>query len=499
MKSAVRAMLTSLLCVALSIIASSQAPSRDAGPVTPTSGTASIAGIVVDDQQPPVAVRRAVVTVAGAELVPSRSAITDDDGRFSIGVLPAGRFTITVSRGAFVTSSYGAKRPGRPGTPIVVAAGARVSDVTITLWRGAVIAGVVRDEDGQPAPGVPVRATRANAPTDRSILTLDNRGVQTNEAGEFRIFGLEPGEYLVSAVPPSLRGMAPTSMSETEMDAALAALRSRRPGTTPPPPLASTHIAPPAARPFMYAPIFFPGTPSMTQATPITLAAGQVVERLDFALQRVATAIVGGIALRPGGEPAVGASVRLVQVPPPGGFALDSPIQLTASTAADGTFRFSGVSPADYRLNVGSAVLGTAAGRGGYQGPPSGGPALWGEAMLAVAGSDLDQIVVQLAPAPTLTGRVEFSGAAALPANPAQWRVSLVDATSLARKPGGLSAAPVNDAPPPVQVKADGTFEIQGIAPGVYQFQVVGPGLGPTGWWPRSMATGDRDLLDRFH
>ena len=391
MKSATRAMLTSLLCVALSIIASAQAPSRDAGPVTPTSGTASIAGIVLDDQQPPVAVRRAVVTVAGAELVPSRSAITDDDGRFLIGVLPAGRFTITVSRGAFVTSSYGAKRPGRPGTPIVVAAGARVSDVTITLWRGAVIAGVVRDEDGEPAPGVPVRATRANAPTDRSILTLDNRGVQTNEAGEFRIFGLEPGEYLVSAVPPSLRGMAPTSMSETEMDAALAALRSRRPGTTPPPPLASTHIAPPAARPFMYAPIFFPGTPSMTQATPITLAAGQVVERLDFALQRVATAIVGGIALRPGGEPAVGASVRLVQVPPPGGFALDSPIQLTASTAADGTFRFSGVSPADYRLNVGSAVLGTAAGRGGYQGPPSGGPALWGEAMLAVAGSDLDQ------------------------------------------------------------------------------------------------------------
>ena len=290
--------------------------------------------------------------------------------------------------------------------------------------------------------------------------------------------------------------MAPTAMSEAEMDAALAALRSRRPGTTQP--RASTPIAPAVAQPFTYAPIFFPGTPSMSHATPITLASGQVVERLDFALQRVATAIVGGLAVRPGGEPAAGASVQLVQVPPPGGFALDSPIQLTASTALDGTFRFSGVSPGDYRLNVGSAVAGTAAGRGGYQGPPAGGPALWGETMLAVAGSALDQIVVQLAPAPTLTGRVEFSGTAAPPANPAQWRVSLVDAASLSRRPGGQTDMALNNAPPPVQVKADGTFEIQGIAPGMYQFQVVGPDLGATGWWPRSMASSDRDLLDRF-
>ena len=81
------------------------------------TGTASIAGTVVNDEERAVPVRRAIVTIAGPGLVPSRSAITDDDGRFAIERLPAGRFTVSVSRAAFVTSIYGAKRPGKPGTP----------------------------------------------------------------------------------------------------------------------------------------------------------------------------------------------------------------------------------------------------------------------------------------------------------------------------------------------------------------------------------------------
>jgi hypothetical protein len=168
-------------------------PSRDATSVTPTAGTASIAGTVVDDEDRPVPVRRAVVTVAGTGLTPNRSAITDDDGRFTIERLPPGRFTITVSRASFITSTYGAKRPGKPGTPVVVAAGQRVTDVVVKIWRGGVVAGVVRTEDGQPAEGLPVRVIAARQTNEPSIFTLDNNGVKTNDAGEFRIFGLAPG------------------------------------------------------------------------------------------------------------------------------------------------------------------------------------------------------------------------------------------------------------------------------------------------------------------
>lgn len=82
-----------------------QAPPRDAG-LTPTMGTASISGVVVDDQDKPQPVRRVIVTLSGDGLRPSRGAITDDEGRFAIGSLPAGRFNLTVTRPAFVTSMY---------------------------------------------------------------------------------------------------------------------------------------------------------------------------------------------------------------------------------------------------------------------------------------------------------------------------------------------------------------------------------------------------------
>jgi hypothetical protein len=51
---------------------------------------------------------------------------------------------------------------------------------------------------------------------------------------------------------------------------------------------------------------------------------------------------------------------------------------------------------------------------------------------------------------------------------------------------------------PPIALRADGTFEIPGIPPGAFLFQLTGPGVGPTGWWMRSMISGDRDLLDRL-
>ena len=56
-----------------------QRPVRD-GERQPTAGTASVAGTIVTDEAVPHAVRRAIVTLSGAELIPSRSTVTDDEG-----------------------------------------------------------------------------------------------------------------------------------------------------------------------------------------------------------------------------------------------------------------------------------------------------------------------------------------------------------------------------------------------------------------------------------
>jgi hypothetical protein len=60
----------------------------------PTAGTASISGMVIDDQDPGQPVRRAVVTLTGEGLRPRRGAITDDEGRFTIGGLPPGDYLV---------------------------------------------------------------------------------------------------------------------------------------------------------------------------------------------------------------------------------------------------------------------------------------------------------------------------------------------------------------------------------------------------------------------
>ena len=100
-------------------------------------------------------------------------------------------------RGGYVTSVYGAKRPARPGTDVAVAAGQAIADLQLRLWRGAVISGAVRDAVGAPLTNhaVDVVPARESTPTG---LTLSNRGqVMTNDLGEFRVFGLAPGTYLV--------------------------------------------------------------------------------------------------------------------------------------------------------------------------------------------------------------------------------------------------------------------------------------------------------------
>jgi len=123
---------------------------RDApAPAATPAGTGEIAGVVVSanaNQQP---LRRAVVTISGGANV-SRSVLSDDAGRFSFIKLAAGTYSVTARKAAYLAAPYGAKRPGRSGVPIAIADGQRMS-VTISMFRGAAITGMLRDPAGQRA------------------------------------------------------------------------------------------------------------------------------------------------------------------------------------------------------------------------------------------------------------------------------------------------------------------------------------------------------------
>jgi hypothetical protein len=116
---------------------------------------------------------------------------------------------------------------------------------------------------------------------------------------------------------------------------------------------------------------------------------------------------------------------------------------------------------------------------------------------LSVSGVDLTGLTLRLEAGPSLAGRVTFvEGTLKPPADLTQWRVSLATLASLASR-GPVMGSRFNPAPP-IALNADGTFEIPGLPPGALVFRLTGPGVGPTGWWTRSMIAGNRDLLDRI-
>jgi hypothetical protein len=490
----------SIACLIMAAVlqAQQQTPPRDAA-VTPTSGTATIAGTVVDDEAQPRPVRRAIVTLSGAGLVPNRGAITDDDGHFSLMNLPAGRFTLTVMRASFITSAYGAKRPGRPGTAIAIGDGEHVTGIMVRMWRGAAIGGSVRDESGKPLPNLSVTATPARASAATGLLTLSNNGAMTDDRGEFRLFGLEPGTYVISVTPSTGAGAPLVAPSEADIDAILAAAQRRSsvsPSASQPP---AASIPATTAKPFDYAPVYFPGTVSLADARRITLAAGQEMTGVDFSLQRVLTTVVEGTVTRPDGSPAAGANIQITPVTAGGLFASDAPRSITATSGPDGTFRVRQLTPGDYAI-VAKAPLTPPppAAPGGQAGPTfvspgNSAPSLWAQADISVAGNDLSSISLRLEPGATIVGKVVFEGASAPPSNPGSVQLWLRP-PGLPTRPG----APINTPAyrQPVFSRADGTFEIGNILPGPYQLTATINGAENSGWWARSAMMGERDLLD---
>ena len=68
---------------------------------------------------------------------------------------------MTASKAGYVNITYGAKRPGRPGTPIQLADGQKLEKANISLPKGSVVTGIVVDENGEPSPGTQVRVMRS--------------------------------------------------------------------------------------------------------------------------------------------------------------------------------------------------------------------------------------------------------------------------------------------------------------------------------------------------
>jgi uncharacterized protein (DUF2141 family) len=415
------------------------------------SGTAAISGLATsEDGSRPV--RFAYVLLIGTTTGVVKVSSTDGDGKFTFSALPPDRYTVGVSKLPYIGTVAGSKRPGRPGTPIVVAVGQKVGNVSVRMPLGAVITGTVTDEKGMSAANVAVTLQQWRMQAgERALVSSGN--VFTDERGRYRFHGLMPGEYLVAAYPLS-QTMASRVLTAAEVDAALR-------GET-----AATPAAPPT--PVRYALVYFPGTTRSSDAAPILLATAEERQNVDFRLETVTMSRVEGTVATNDGQPLGQARVFVQSIGSPLGTAA------AMTVAGDGRFSFTNA-PGRYAVTV--------TGTGAQQGQ-------FASAMVDIAGADIFGLQLLMRPTMTVNGQLMFEGRATAP-SPAGRRIPFRQLGSPAA-PGGPTATVTSPT---------GTFTLTSLVPGSYQ--IGGPlGFGPTSdtmtWALKSVLVDGADVTDRI-
>jgi Carboxypeptidase regulatory-like domain len=450
--------------------------------------------------------RRARVNLNGSDGAGSQTATTDDAGRFAFSGLPEGRYSLSASKPGYLGASFGQRIPGRSGTPIQLADGQRMQ-AQLQIWRGGVITGTVLDEHGEAIPNTPVRLLRYVLQGGQRTLQQSGNG-QTDDRGIYRIFGLQPGEYLVSATPrnnsaqvliaeqraaveSAMQRAAAVAASNPEQ-AQVLAMRAERLGANLP--------APDDEQPTGYAPVYYPGTTNPSSAIAVVLAPSEEKAGIDFQYQVVPVARIDGVVASTGVPLPNNVQITLVNR----GFSVPGLNPGSARSDAQGTFRIPNVPPGQYTLVARATITagreGGPAGRGllaggrgqeliargrAAAGPPTDQTRLWGSADVTVDGGNVSNIVVTLQPGVPVSGRIVFDGATPPPANMSSLRVSLQPIVTPGSGPEMATGATG-------RVEADGKFTISSVVPGRYRLSASGA----TGWVVAASALDGQDAFE---
>ena len=290
-----------------------QAPGS-ARPAESKAGTVSGRITAADSGKP---LRRARVTLVPATQPaggPAITANTNAAGQFEAKEVPPGSYFVAATRSGYLGLQYGQRRSREKGLSVEVRAGVIVERIDVELPRGGVLAGTVSDELGEPYPGVRVEALclrydrGRRVPFPAGVATTDDRGW-------FRISGLEPGNYYVSA------SSAETWWTEKK-------------------------------EAWGYASTYFPSAPN-EHGRPIALGASAIKSGIHLALQASRAVRVSGRILRETGDP----------VPPGSGVSLAYSypgVIMTAGTRstrtdATGAFEFRNVAGGSYMVSAAGA------------------------------------------------------------------------------------------------------------------------------------------------
>jgi carboxypeptidase family protein len=273
-----------------------------AGSSTPIAGArVTLSRVWSRDETPPTPAR------------PDPQRVTDEDGRFTFERILPGEYQVRFSKVGFapdVRLPIGDVFVGPRRVQLV--AGQAIDLGDLSLERGVSIAGRVLDSSGEPVADVVVRALQPGGPQSRMSMEHPvpaGDPADTNDVGEFRLFGLPPGAYFIAASPRPLNLGARTAARTV-----------------------STMT-------------YFPSTVDAAAASAVNVPAGGSTNGIEIRLVAVAGYHVTGVVVDGDGKGVAGATVVLMSW---------NMFQATGNsrTAANGTFTIDGVPSGEHRATA---------------------------------------------------------------------------------------------------------------------------------------------------
>jgi hypothetical protein len=371
------------------------------------------------------AVKKADIVLARrqSQQAQSYSTTTSSSGWFAMQDVESGSYSLTVTKRGYAHLVYGAHGAGRQGTALSLDPGQHLENIMLRMSPQAVIAGRVVDEDGDPVPNIQLQLLHYSyRKGKRKLEPWDNSG--TNDLGEYRLFGLSPGKYYLSATPAE----GPR-------------LYTGRQG---------------------YAPTYYPATNDPASAGALELQPGTLLRGVEITLMKTRTVRLRGRVVDPAGPATMGVNVMLT---PREGAESMFERQLSANMDSQGGFEFPSVIPGAYLVQAFKHA---------------GANKMYAATQAVDArGNDVENIVLELAPAAELKGYLRVEGHPL--ANVADLQVYL--------QPDGPNYAGWAGGP----MKADGSFTILNVIPTHYELNVHGF---PEDYYIKSAALGGKDILE---
>jgi hypothetical protein len=339
----------------------------------------------------------------------SYSALTENNGRFVIRDIAPGRYAIYASGNGYVEQAAENGKPGSQTRILNLSPGENTSGLAFRLVPPGVITGTVYDEDGEPVMSAQVRAMRVSGSAAHRP-SGESGSEQTNDLGEYRIWGLQRGKYLVSAT-------------------------YRAPESGQPQPTDQVYLS-----------TFHPSTPDVSQATVVDVEPGSETSGVDVDLRQAhAVAVRGRVMVDAPVKTLKGVFVSLVPRSADGSSSFSNSANYGSPAQDDsGNFEIRGVPPGPYNVvafwNDGRRQLGA-------------------KVPIEISSANLDDVTVLLSNPTTLSGRFRVEGG------------SQFDFTRLGLTLQSNDSMTGSDG---ARIKADGTFVIPNVFDGNYRVQVFG-------------------------